>query len=314
MENEINFNHIPIMLNDVLSGLNINPDGIYIDCTLGGGGHSSKILEKLSPRGLLIGLDKDQDALDYTNKKFERYTNFKSFHTDFKQVNEVLDYLQIDSIDGALLDLGVSSYQIDTRERGFSFRFDATLDMRMDKSQKLTAYDVVNNYTLENLTKIFFEYGEEEYSRQIAKNIVKQRELSPIKTTKELAEIIENSMPKRVVYSRGGAEKKVFQAIRIEVNGELDGLYETILFLAKKLKSGGRIAVLTFHSLEDRIIKQAFKELTTGCKCPPKTPVCICGHKAIGKLINKKPIIATDEEIKVNPRSTSAKLRIFERE
>ena len=314
MENEINFNHIPIMLNDVLSGLNINPDGIYIDCTLGGGGHSSKILEKLSPRGLLIGLDKDQDALDYTNKEFERYTNFKSFHTDFKQVNEVLDYLQIDSIDGALLDLGVSSYQIDTRERGFSFRFDATLDMRMDKSQKLTAYDVVNNYTLENLTKIFFEYGEEEYSRQIAKNIVKQRELSPIKTTKELAEIIENSMPKRVVYSRGGAEKKVFQAIRIEVNGELDGLYETILFLAKKLKPGGRIAVLTFHSLEDRIIKQAFKELTTGCKCPPKTPVCICGHKAIGKLINKKPIIATDEEIKVNPRSTSAKLRIFERE
>lgn len=310
---DIQFNHKPVMLNEVISGLNINPDGIYIDCTLGGGGHTQKILEKLSPNGMVIGLDKDQDALTFTTNRLKEYKNLKTFHTDFKNVEEVVDYLDLQEIDGVLIDLGVSSYQLDTAQRGFSFRFDGPLDMRMDKTQKLTAYDVVNTYSYEKLVKILFEYGEEEFAKQIAKNIVKERELSPIKTTKQLSKIIENSMPAKVVFKRGGADKKTFQAIRIEVNSELDKLYETIIYLAKLLKRGGRIAVLTFHSLEDRIVKNAFKELTTSCICPPKTPICICGHKAYGKLVNKKPIIASSEEQLDNTRSTCAKLRILER-
>ena len=310
---EINFEHKPVMLNEVLSGLNICPDGIYIDCTLGGGGHTEKILEKLNAKGVVIGLDKDQDALDYTTNRLKHYTSLRSFHTDFKNVDEVFDYLQLKEIDGVLIDLGVSSYQLDTAERGFSFRFDGPLDMRMDKSQKLTAYEVVNTYSYEALTKILFEYGEEQFAKQIAKNIVKQREIAPIKTTTELSKIIEKSIPLKVVFKRGGADKKTFQAIRIEVNGELDKLYETIIYLAKHLKKGGRMAILTFHSLEDRIVKNAFRELSTNCVCPPKTPVCICNHKAIGKLVNKKPILASDLEQKQNSRSTCAKLRVFER-
>ena len=312
---EINFKHKPVMLQEVLSGLNINPDGIYIDCTLGGGGHSEKILENLSNNGQLIGLDKDAEAIEYTTNRLQhKYPNFKSFHIDFKQVLEVIDYLNLyNKIDGVLIDLGVSSYQIDTPERGFSFRFDGPLDMRMDKSQSLSAYNVINEYSYEKLCKILFEYGEEEYAKKIAKNIIKAREKSPIKTTFELSKIVENSMPAKVVFKRGGADKKTFQAIRIEVNGELDNLYETILLLAKNLKKGGRMAILTFHSLEDRIVKYAFKELCTDCICPPKTPICICGHKALCKLINKKPLIASSQEQQENTRSTCAKLRIVER-
>lgn len=310
---EIKFEHKPVMLNEVLSGLKISPDGIYIDCTLGGGGHSEKILEKLSSDGMLIGLDKDQDALTYTTERLKRFNNLKTFHTDFKAVEEVVDYLELKEIDGVLIDLGVSSYQLDTAERGFSFRFDGPLDMRMDKSQKLSAYEVVNTYSYEKLVKILFEYGEEEFAKQIAKNIIVEREKSPIKTTKELTAIIENSMPKKVVFKRGGADKKTFQAIRIEVNSELDKLYETIIYLAKLLKKGGRIAILTFHSLEDRIVKNAFKELSTSCVCPPKTPICICGHKAYGTLVNRKPITASAEELEENSRSSCAKLRILER-
>ena len=312
---EIKFEHKPVMLKEVLSGLNINPDGIYIDCTLGGGGHSEKILEKLSKNGKLIGLDKDIEAINFTTERLNpKFSNFQSFHTDFKQVLDVIDYLDIyNKIDGVIIDLGVSSYQIDTPERGFSFRFDGPLDMRMDKSQAFSAYNVVNEYSYEKLCKILYEYGEEEYARSIAKNIVNQRKIEPIKTTKELSNIIESSMPAKVVYRRGGADKKTFQAIRIEVNKELDNLYDTILLLAKNLKKGGRMAILTFHSLEDRIVKNAYKELTTGCICPPKTPICICGHKALCKLVNKKPIVATDQEQQINPRSTCAKLRIIER-
>lgn len=310
---DINFQHKPVMLEEVLSGLNINPDGIYIDCTLGGGGHSEKILEKLSATGMLIGLDKDQDAIDYTTEKLKKFNNFKAFHTDFKNVEEVVDYMELSGIDGVLIDLGVSSYQLDTPNRGFSFRFDAPLDMRMDKRQKLTAEKVVNTYSYEDLVRILFDYGEEEYAKQIAKNIVKQRETEPIKTTKQLCDIIEHSMPAKVVYSRGGAHKKAFQAIRIEVNAELDKLYETIIYLGKLLKKGGRIAILTFHSLEDRIVKRAFKELSTDCICPPKTPICICGHRAVGRLVNRKPIEASSAEMEENSRSTCAKLRILER-
>lgn len=312
---EIDFEHKPVMLNEVLSGLNINPDGIYIDCTLGGGGHSGKVLEMLSPKGMLIGLDKDQDAIQFTTSKFEkRFSNFKSFHIDFKDVQEVVDYLDLyNKIDGVMIDLGVSSYQLDTAERGFSFRFDGPLDMRMNKQQQFSAYNVVNEYSYEDLCRILFEYGEEEFAKQIAKNIIKQREIAPIKTTKELTKIIESSMPAKVVFKRGGADKKTFQAIRIEVNKELDRLYETIEFLANNLKVGGRMAVLTFHSLEDRIVKKAFKDLATGCICPPKTPICICGHKAVVKIVNKKPIIATEQEQNENSRSTCAKLRVIER-
>lgn len=312
---EINFNHKPVMLNEVLSGLNIDPDGLYIDCTLGGGGHSEKILERLSPKGKLIGLDKDNDAIQFTTERLlPKFKNFTSFHIDFKDVKEVVDYLQIyNQISGILIDLGVSSYQLDTADRGFSFRLDGPLDMRMNKDQELSAYTVVNTYSYEDLCKIFFEYGEEEFARPIAKNIIKQREISPITTTKQLADIIEKSMPAKVVFKRGGAHKKTFQAIRIEVNGELDRLYETIEFLAQNLKKGGRMAVLTFHSLEDRIVKRAFKDLSTDCICPPKTPICICGHKAIAQLVNRKPIIASTQEQEQNSRSTCAKLRIIER-
>ncbi len=304
------FIHKPIMLNEILSGLDIKPDGIYIDCTIGGAGHSKEIVKRLNEHGLLIGIDKDQDALDVCKERLAGHNNVKLVKADFKDIESVLDNLHIQKIDGVLIDLGVSSYQLDNPERGFSFRFTSKLDMRMDKSQKLTAYDVVNTYSAKHLVRILREYGEEEYATSIANNIVKNR---PVETTKQLAEIIENSMPKKVVFKRGGAHKKTFQAIRIEVNGELDRLFETINYLIQKLNKGGRIAILTFHSLEDRIVKNAYKINATGCMCPPKTPICICGHKQSINLVNKKPIMASLQEQEQNPRSTSAKLRIAQK-
>ena len=298
------------MLKEILSGLNIRPDGIYIDCTIGGAGHSKEILKKLSPNGRLIGIDKDQEALDVCKQRLSEYQNVTLVKSDFKDIKNVLENLGIVGVDGVLIDLGVSSYQIDNPDRGFSFRFDSPLDMRMDKSQTLSAYNVVNEYSLSHLVRIIKEYGEEEYATSIAKNIVNNR---PIKTTKQLAEIIEKSMPTKVVYKRNGAHKKTFQAIRIEVNKELDGLFETINFLIEKLNPNGRMAVLSFHSLEDRIVKNSFKIASTGCLCPPKTPICICGHKQIAELVNKKPIIASQNEQNENPRSTSAKLRIIQK-
>ncbi len=307
---ETEFKHIPIMLKEVTSGLNIRPDGIYLDCTIGGGGHSSEILKHLSSKGKLIGIDKDQEAIDACKKRFPGYDNVILYKGDFKDIENILKTLNITSLDGVLIDLGVSSHQIDTAERGFSFRFDAPLDMRMDKSQPFSAMDVVNKYSLSHLTRIISEYGEESYARSIASNIVNNR---PVTTTKQLAQIIESSMPKKVVFARGGADKKTFQAIRIEVNHELDKLFETLQFLITKLNHGGRMAVLTFHSLEDRIVKNAFKLCATDCLCPPGTPICICGHKKTVNLVNKKPILASVEERQENPRSTSAKLRIIEK-
>ncbi len=304
------FVHKPIMLNEILSGLNIKPDGIYLDCTIGGAGHSREIIKHLSNKGRLIGIDKDQDALDVCKERLKDYNNVTLVKSDFKDVQKVLDDLNIQGLDGVLIDLGVSSYQLDNPERGFSFRYDAKLDMRMDKTQKLSAYEVVNTYSKQHLTRILAEYGEEEYASSIANNIVNNR---PIETTKQLASIIEKSMPTKVVYKRNGAHKKTFQAIRIEVNGELDRLFETINYLITKLNKGGRIAILSFHSLEDRIVKNAFKINATGCMCPPKTPICICGHKQTLELVNKKPIMASESEQKINPRSTSAKLRIGEK-
>lgn len=317
------FSHTPVLLDEVLENLEIKPNGVYVDCTLGGAGHSSKILEKLET-GLLIGFDKDQEAIDASTKKLSKICkvfskdNFKKnnekscliIKDDFKNSPSVLTELGITNVDGILIDLGVSSHQLDTAERGFSFKKDAPLDMRMDSSQSLTAKQIVNSYSEEQLRNLFKEYGEEEFAFSIAKNICKARALKDIETTLELNEIIENSMPKKVVFSRGGAAKKVFQALRIEVNGELNLLKETIENLIKFLCPGGRIAIISFHSLEDRIVKNVFKDLAQGCICPKNFPICVCNHKATIEIVTRKPIVASEKEQLENSRSTCAKLRV----
>lgn len=320
------FSHTPVLLDEVLENLEIKPNGVYVDCTLGGAGHSSKILEKLET-GLLVGFDKDQEAIDASTKKLSKICkvfskdNFKKnnekscliIKDDFKNSPSVLTELGITNVDGILIDLGVSSHQLDTAERGFSFKKDAPLDMRMDSSQSLTAKQIVNSYSEEQLRNLFKEYGEEEFSFSIAKNICKARALKEIETTLELNEIIENSMPKKVVFSRGGAAKKVFQALRIEVNGELNLLKETIENLIKFLCPGGRIAIISFHSLEDRIVKNVFKDLAQGCICPKNFPICVCNHKATIEIVTRKPIVASEKEQLENSRSTCAKLRVAEK-
>ncbi len=307
------FKHLPVMLNEVIDGLDIKPDGIYVDCTIGGGGHSSKILEKLSPKGHLYGFDRDLEAVNFCKQKFSENKNITIIHSNYKEAPKILKELGIENIDGVLIDLGVSSYQIDNGERGFSFLHNGRLDMRMDKEQKLDAYYVVNNYSREELIKILYKYGEEDNAKRIVENICKARELKPIETTFELKDIIEQSFPKKIIYGKGGVSKKTFQAIRIEVNGELDKLDDLLKEFIQMLSPKGRMAILTFHSLEDRIVKNVFKLASTGCICPPKTPVCICGHKESVKLINRKPIVATEEELNQNSRSSSAKLRIVEK-
>lgn len=306
------FYHQPIMLKQIIEGLNLSPSSVFVDCTLGGGGHSFEIIKKI-PQGLLIGVDKDQDALDYCNKKFGNLPNKRFVKSDFKDFENILNQLEIDKVDGVLIDLGVSSHQIDTAERGFSFRFDGPLDMRMDKSQEKSAFHVVNFYPKEKLIKILYEYGEERFAPQIVNAIVKYRKTKLIETTFELKQIIEGCLPKKIVYKSGGASKKTFQAIRIEVNTELEGLSELLEQVISRLKKGGRLAVLTFHSLEDRIVKNVFKLCSTDCICPPQTPICVCGHRATVKLITKRPVLASEQEIQENPRSTSAKLRIIEK-
>lgn len=317
------FSHTPVLLDEVLENLEIKPNGVYVDCTLGGAGHSSKILEKLET-GLLVGFDKDQEAIDASTKKLSKICkvfskdNFKKnnekscliIKDDFKNSPSVLTELGITTVDGILIDLGVSSHQLDTAERGFSFKKDAPLDMRMDSFQSLTAKQIVNSYSEEQLRNLFKEYGEEEFAFSIAKNICKARALKEIETTLELNEIIENSMPKKVVFSRGGAAKKVFQALRIEVNGELNLLKETIENLIKFLCPGGRIAIISFHSLEDRIVKNVFKDLAQGCICPKNFPICVCNHKATIEIVTRKPIVASEKEQLENSRSTCAKLRV----
>lgn len=308
------FKHKPVMLNEVIAGLEIKPGGVYIDCTIGGAGHSSEILNHLNKNGFLYGFDRDQNAIDASNERLKKFKNYKIIKSNFHDAKEKILNEGVEHVDGILIDLGVSSHQIDEGERGFSFLHNGPLDMRMDKSQNFSAYDVVNSYPKEKLLKILYEYGEEANAKRIVENIIAKRKIKPIETTFELRDIIESSFPKKVIFGKGGVSKKTFQAIRIEVNGELTGLYETILGLADLLNDDGRLAILTFHSLEDRIVKNAFKELTTGCICPPKTPVCICGHKAKGRLLNKKPITASEEELKENSRSSSAKLRVFVKE
>lgn len=304
------FKHIPVMLNEVIEGLNIKKDGIYVDGTIGGAGHSEEIIKRLSGNGLLIGIDRDEDALQAANEKLKKYKNYKLIHGNHDDIKNILHNMNIDKVDGILLDLGVSSYQLDEKDRGFSYSQDAILDMRMDRSQRLSAMDVVNKYSEKDLADIIYRYGEEKNSRRIAKDIVIARKNKKIKTTKELVEIIEKSVP----YSKDGhPAKRTFQAIRIEVNNEINPLYNTILDSISCLKNGGRICVITFHSLEDRAVKKAFQEAEGKCTCPSDLPYCVCGNKTLGRIVNKKPIIETKEKQEVNPRSKSAKLRIFER-
>ena len=305
------FSHVSVMLEESINGLNIKPDGIYVDGTAGGAGHSCEIAKHLNENGLLIALDRDPDAVIAASERLSVYKNAKVIRSNYSQLREVLDNLGIDKVDGVLMDLGVSSHQLDTGSRGFSYHVDAPLDMRMSQDG-MSAADVVNSYSEKKLAKIIFEFGEEKFSRQIAANIVKARELSPVKTTLELAEIIKNSVPQKVRRDKNPC-KKTFQAIRIAVNGELEHLSKGIDDAFYSLKSGGRLAVITFHSLEDRLVKQRFAGWCRGCTCPPDFPQCICGNKPQGKLGNRKPIEAEKEELEKNNRSRSAKLRIRER-
>ena len=306
------FKHEPVLLKECIKALNINPDGIYIDGTLGGAGHSLEIAQKLSPKGLLIGIDRDTEALRAAKDKLKNYTNVKYIHDNHDNIKQILEELQINGVDGILLDLGVSSYQLDEKSRGFSYITDAELDMRMDKEQKLTAREIVNTYSEEKLANIIWEYGEERFSRQIARNICKSREQKKIETTGELVEIIKKSIPLSK-QKDGHPAKRTFQAIRIEVNNEIQPLYNTILDCINCLNKNGRLAVLTFHSLEDRAVKKAYNEAEGKCTCPSDLPYCVCGAISQGKIINKKPIEATKEETERNSRAKSAKLRIFEK-
>lgn len=306
------FKHEPVMLQECIEGLNIHPDGIYVDGTLGGAGHSLEIVKKLSKKGMLIGIDRDEEALVAAKKRLAEFQNVTYIHGNHDEIQSILEDLKIEKVDGILLDLGVSSYQLDERSRGFSYMGDNPLDMRMDTSNGITAKEIVNQYSEEKLAKILWEYGEEKFSRQIAKNICKIREKKEIQTTKELVEIIEDTIPKSS-QKDGHPAKRTFQAIRIEVNNEIAPLYQTIMQSAHALKEGGRLVVITFHSLEDRAVKEAMAELQGKCTCPKDLPYCICGCQSLGKIMNKKPIVASAEELDRNSRSKSAKVRIFER-
>ena len=308
----MNFEHKPVLLNECIKGLNINPNGIYVDGTLGGAGHSIEIVKRLSNKGLLVGIDRDEEALKASKERLSKYQNVIYVHDNHDNIKKILQELKIDKVDGILLDLGVSSYQLDERNRGFSYLGENELDMRMDKNQDLTAKVVVNEYTEKELANIIYEYGEERFSRQIAKNICQYRKQKTINTTKELVEIIEKSIPKSK-QNDGHPAKRTFQAIRIEVNNELKPLYKTVMDSIECLKSRGRLCIITFHSLEDRAVKNAYIDAKGKCTCPSDLPYCVCGAKSLGKIITKKPIIANEQEQEENSRSKSAKLRIFEK-
>lgn len=305
------FEHQSVMPDEVLTALRIQPHGIYLDCTLGGGGHSLRIGANLGADGFLIGIDRDTDAIVAAQEKLSGLTcRVEIVHGNFSELDKILDNLGIDKIDGVIFDLGVSSHQIDVAERGFSYMHDAPLDMRMDRSKNFTAFDVINNYAEEKLVKIFSEYGEERFSKRIAKNIVAARKTAAINTTGALVKIIESSVPK--ISDGGHPAKRVFQAVRIEVNHELEILSGALTAAVRRLKIGGRIAVITFHSLEDRIVKQTFRTLAQDCICPKNFPVCTCGHRAEIQIIGK-PATATPAELLKNSRAKSAKLRVAEK-
>lgn len=307
------FSHKPVLLNEVIEGLNIKENGIYVDCTLGGAGHSAEIVKRLGQNGRLIGIDQDAEALQAAEKKLSKYKNYTLVHNNFSNIDSILRELNIEKADGILMDLGVSSYQLDNKERGFSYMQDAPLDMRMDKENPLSAFQVINYYDEESLYKIIRDYGEERFAKNIAKNIVVVRKERDIKGTLELVDIIVKSIPKKFRYEGSHPAKRTFQAVRIEVNGELRILDKSIGDSIKNLKKGGRLCVITFHSLEDREVKNKFKNLQDPCTCPKEFPICICGKKPEIKIITKKPIIPTEEETAENKRSKSSKLRICEK-
>ncbi|CCY71341.1 ribosomal RNA small subunit methyltransferase H [Clostridium sp. CAG:921] len=307
------FKHKSVLLNESIEALNIKKDGIYVDGTLGGGGHSYEILKRLGKDGKLIGIDRDIEAINAANARLGSFENFYAVHDNHDNIIEILKRMNISAVDGILLDLGVSSYQLDEASRGFSYMHDARLDMRMNREDSLSAYEVVNEYSEEALSKIFFDYGEERYSRQIAKNICKKRQEQKIETTFELVDIIKKSIPVKALNEKQHPAKRVFQAIRIEVNDELIKLKQSVIDQIMSLNPGGRLAIITFHSLEDKIVKHTYEEIEGRCTCPKDFPVCVCGYKSYGKIVNKKAIISKKEELDENPRARSAKLRIFER-
>lgn len=308
------FKHVSVLLNETIENLNIKPDGTYLDGTLGGAGHSFHICEKLGKGGRLIGIDQDGEAILAARKRLEEYEDQVSIvRSNYCNFRQVLDELGIEKVDGILLDLGVSSYQLDNEDRGFSYRYDAPLDMRMDVRNPKTARDIVNEYSEMELFHIIRDYGEDRFAKNIAKHIVKSRQIKPIETTGELTEIIKQAVPMKIQAKQGHPAKKTFQAIRIECNRELEVLKDSIDGMIDALNPGGRLCIITFHSLEDRIVKTRFKQNENPCTCPPDFPVCVCGKKSKGKVITRKPILPTEEEIEYNKRSKSAKLRVFER-
>lgn len=308
------FEHTSVLLEETIEGLNIKPEGIYVDGTLGGGGHSYEIASRLSGGGRLIGIDQDEAAILAAGKRLEDFKDRVTIvRSNYRNTKEVLSSLKITKIDGMMLDLGVSSYQLDTKERGFSYRFDTPLDMRMDLRQSFSARDIVNEYDERELFRIIRDYGEDKFARNIAKHIVMARQMKPIETTGELNEIIKAAIPARMRAEGGHPSKRTFQAIRIECNRELEVLKESLEELIELLNPDGRLCVITFHSLEDRIVKTAFKNAENPCTCPPNFPVCVCGKKSKGRMVTGKPILPSEEELSENSRSKSAKLRIFEK-
>ena len=306
------FHHISVLLNECIDNLNIKPDGIYVDGTMGGGGHSLEIAKRLTT-GRLICIDQDPNAHEAAGKRLAEYKDRITFVRDnFGNIKSILDSLGIEKIDGMLLDIGVSSHQLDEAERGFSYQQDAPLDMRMNPDRPFSAYDVVNGYDEDELDRVIFTYGEERWSRRIAQFIVRERENKPIETTGELVDIIKKAVPKGARKDGPHPAKRTFQAIRIEVNGELEVLQRAIDDVAARLAVGGRLCIITFHSLEDRIVKEAFRKQENPCICPPQFPVCVCGKKPLGRVITRKPILPSKEELEENPRSRSAKLRVLE--
>ena len=307
------FFHISVLLQECIDGLNIKPDGIYVDGTLGGAGHSSQIAARLTT-GRLIGIDRDPIALKAAGERLAKFGDRVTLvHSNFCEIPRVLDELGIEGVDGILLDLGVSSPQLDDGERGFSYMVDAPLDMRMNNGDALTAETIVNTWSYEELRRILYDYGEERYAPQIANHICKRREVAPIKTTLELVDVIRSAMPAAALREKQHPAKRSFQAIRIAVNDELGAVRQVMDGAIPKLNPGGRLAIITFHSLEDRIVKNGMADASKGCTCPPNFPVCVCGKKPQVKLINRKPITASDEELEMNPRSRSAKLRVCEK-
>ena len=313
MEKELKFSHRSVLLDECIEGLNIKPDGVYIDGTAGGGGHSFEIARRLVG-GRLICIDQDSAAIEAASKKLAPFSDKVTIvRNNFSHVLDVCRELGVDKIDGMLLDLGVSSYQLDTAERGFSYNNDGYLDMRMNKSDALTAYDVVNTYSKDKLKQIIYDYGEEKFAPRIASFIEEARNIKPIETTSELSDIIKSAIPQKARIDGPHPAKRTFQAIRIEVNGELDAIEPAITSAAERLKVGGRLAIISFHSLEDRIVKKTMASLVKGCTCPPDFPICMCGKKPILKLVSRKPILPSERELEENPRSRSAKLRVAER-